>query len=106
MYQLVHCARCDKTGNFDLHLEFYSQRQLCKTCYNIQSNNWDYWFCNIDCMSSWISENRIYEEGFPCRNCIDPSDMPTGICDLCKGTKRVKRTITESKCHDQPASGV
>lgn len=99
MFRTIHCDQCNKSGMFDLTVKFTLESHLCEKCSNHTSEDWQYYFCNTDCLVLWLKEEDIEKEGFPCKDCRDRDGVPTGwrwgfeingICNTCDGKKRVK----------------
>ena len=102
MMQLAHCNYCNKTGRFDIVLEFHYDTTYCVECHHSEQHKWSHYFCNLECMFSWLKTNEVEEKGFPCKSCWDwnkkepsglqcgPLNPQFGNCKICSGTKRVK----------------
>lgn len=99
MMCLIRCDDCHKSGIFDFKLDFILESDLCAKCHHHTSREWNYHFCNIACLLSWLRKNEIEEKGIPCRDCCDLNGIPTGhlsgfqsngTCTTCDGAKRVK----------------
>ena len=118
MIQTIQCSYCGLDGTFAIRLSFEESRYHCNSCHNSKKDTWDDWFCDLNCLFNWLKVNKIEEEGYPCRDCLetgeydpkkinDPANHlgcyhPTGwafgfqsngVCQTCNGTMRVKETI-------------
>jgi hypothetical protein len=103
MLQIIRCTHCNEEGMHSLHLKFDHYYAQCGECSKSDVWSWKYWFCNSECMFTWLQEKEIEEKGFPCQSCWNyEEEGPTGftggfksngVCRMCKGTKRVKERV-------------
>lgn len=101
MLKIIHCDQCDKKGRFDIHFQFEYKTDTCGKCHHTETNKWQYFFCDVACMFTWLKQNEIEEKGFPCQNCFSFETQEAtgylagfesnGLCPTCQGSKRVKK---------------
>jgi hypothetical protein len=98
---------------FDIAVKFILEIHSCEKCSNHKSEEWQYYFCNTDCLMRWLREKEIEKEGFPCKDCRNREGASTGwqwgfevngTCKTCDGKKRVKGHRKQQWEHNQEAA--
>lgn len=91
MIKLIHCDNCDKT-QLGVTIKFTQEISRCDQ-HHIHTKDWNFYFCNINCMMTWLNNNDIAVKGFPCRDCRSTGFAygfkQNGVCLTCNGKTRV-----------------
>lgn len=96
--RLITCTQCKKQS-IRVHLEIRYKTTVCDHCHHLETSNISFHFCDLKCLSTWLQQNKIVEDGIDCPSCHGTGFAfgyeSNGICLECDGKKKIQITINQ-----------
>jgi hypothetical protein len=82
-------------------LRFTHKVSQCDCCYKTNVSDWNFHFCDLQCLAKWLKTSDLFNKGFQCQDCKGTGflfEIPSnGPCERCNGQRFVKNIQMDIK---------